>query len=48
MKVELTEQQINNLKVFLQRLQLTGSEVGAFVEILNALTKNQNSDKEEA
>lgn len=39
MKIELTEQQLNNLQVFLQRLDLKGNEVPAFVEIMNALNK---------
>lgn len=47
MRFELTEQQLSNLKTFLQRVQLTGSEVGAFVEIINALSNNKDSGKEE-
>lgn len=37
MKIELTEQQLKNLKAFLSRVQLQGNEVGAFQEVLQAL-----------
>lgn len=36
-KVELTKKQIGNLDVFLQRVDLKGSEVKEFVAILNAI-----------
>ncbi len=39
MKIELTEQQLNNLKIFLNRVDLKGNEVGAFVEIMQTLNK---------
>lgn len=39
MKIELTEQLLNNLQIFLQRVDLKGNEVPAFVEIMNALNK---------
>ena len=38
LKIELTEQQLNNLQVFLNRVSLQGNEVGAFVEIMQALS----------
>ena len=44
MNIELTEQQLNNLQEFLKRVDLKGSEVPAFVEIVNALN---NPDKSE-
>jgi len=37
MKYELSEQVKNNLVAFLNRTDLKGSEVGAFIDILNAL-----------
>ena len=37
MKIELTEQQLNNLQIFLQRVDLKGNEVQAFVEIMQVL-----------
>jgi hypothetical protein len=39
MKIELTEEQMKNLAVFLQRVQLTGGEVPAYVEIVQAINK---------
>ena len=45
MKIELTEQQLNNLQVFLQRVDLKGNEVPAYVEIIQAL--NNPLDLEE-
>jgi len=37
MKYELSEQVVNNLIAFLNRTDLKGSEVGAFLDIINAL-----------
>ena len=37
MKINLTEEQFKNLKVFLNRCRLDGFEVQAFVELLNAI-----------
>lgn len=37
MKYEITDQEKANLIVFLNRVDLKGSEVHAFVELLNAL-----------
>lgn len=45
MKIELTEQQLNNLQVFLQRADLKGNEALAYVEIIQAL--NSPLDLEE-
>lgn len=39
MKIELTEQDISNLKIFLSRVQLTGQEVPAYTQILQAIYK---------
>lgn len=35
--IKLTKKQLNNLKVFLQRTQLRGFEVAAFIELFNLL-----------
>lgn len=37
MKYEISEQVKNNLLVFLQRTELKGNEVPAYVEIINIL-----------
>ena len=37
MKFELSEQVLNNLKAFLQRVELKGNESFAFVEIMQCL-----------
>lgn len=37
MKIELTEQDMNNLKLFLERVRLTGGEVPAYARILQAI-----------
>lgn len=44
MNIKLTEQQLNNLQAFLQRVDLKGAEVPAYVEIMNTLN---NPDKSE-
>ena len=44
MKIELTDQQINNLKAFLERVSLSGREVPMYLEAINALN---NPIKEE-
>mgnify|MGYP001365054200 CR=1 FL=1 len=36
-KIVFNEQQLNNLKIFLQRTSLNGNEVPAYIEILNLL-----------
>lgn len=37
--IELTQQQLNNLQVFMQRVDLKGNEVPAYVEIFNVLNE---------
>ena len=39
MKVEFTKVDIDNLKVFLGRVQLTGQEVPAYTQIIQAIYK---------
>ena len=38
-KIELTKEQLNNLKIFLLRTDLKGSEVELFVELANILNE---------
>lgn len=38
-KIEFTKEQLHNLKEFLKRVQLTGAEVPAYLEIAEALNK---------
>ena len=38
MKYELNDEQLNNLKVFLLRVDLKGSEVPAYVSLMNAIS----------
>ena len=40
--IELTEKQKQNLLIFLNRLQLSGAEVPAYVEIMRAITLSSN------
>ena len=35
--IKLTDEELNNLKVFLGRCDLKGNEVPAFIEILNRI-----------
>ena len=44
MKLEISEAILNNLKTFLGRVDLKGTEVPAFVEVINVLN---NVGKEE-
>lgn len=44
MNIELTEQQINNIKVFLERTTLTPKEIPAYIEIIKALTEIQEKE----
>lgn len=44
MKIELSEEQLKNLRVFLGRTQLQGSEVPVLVDLLNALNKKEVKD----
>lgn len=37
--LELTAEQVNNLKVFLARVDLKGSEVAAFNDLVQVLTE---------
>lgn len=39
MSIELTKEQRDNLIAFLNRVQLTGAEVPAYLEIVQALNK---------
>jgi len=41
MIIELTEQQIQNLKVFLERITLQPKEIQPYIEIINALTNTK-------
>lgn len=47
MKIELTEQQLNNLKVFLSRVELKGNEAVEFVNILQILDRATEEEGEE-
>lgn len=44
MNIELTKEQINNLKVFLARVDLKGVEVPAFMEIVQQIEKGVTDD----
>lgn len=39
MQIDLTDQQRQNLVIFLQRVSLTGAEVPAYVELVKALNQ---------
>lgn len=43
----LTKEDIHNLLVFLNRVQLTGNEAVAFVQLLEKLMQMQKSEEEE-
>lgn len=45
MKVKLSREQIKNLIVFLSRTDLKGSEVEAFVQIINQLNQAEQDEK---
>ena len=51
MILKLTEVQLNNLKAFLERVDLKGNEVPAYVDIINAINQveleAQKSEKED-
>lgn len=47
MVITLTEQQLNNLKAFMLRVDLKGSEVGAFAEIIGILNSPPNEQKKD-
>jgi hypothetical protein len=42
MKLEFTEEQIKILMAFLNRVQLTGQEVPAYLEILQVINKPED------
>lgn len=42
MYIELTEQQKNNLILFLNRVNMTGAEVPAYVDLLGAISNPVN------
>jgi hypothetical protein len=42
MKFELSTEQLNNLKQFLNRSTIQGAEIGAFVELVNILNKPED------
>jgi tRNA C32,U32 (ribose-2'-O)-methylase TrmJ len=46
-KFQLTNEQMRNLMSFLNRTQLAGQEVPAFMDIINALNKPVVEEKEE-
>jgi len=46
--VQLTETQMSNLKTFLDRVQLSGKEVSAFLEILQTLEQSVQRAQQEA
>jgi hypothetical protein len=46
MKFEINEQVLNNLKAFLNRVDLKGTEVGAFCEVINVLSTPIKDDIE--
>ena len=46
MKIEFTKEQLNNLQVFLNRVDLKGNEVLAFMEIMQILGSSVVEDKE--
>lgn len=45
MKYELTQEQVNNLLVLLERVQLTWKEVKAYVEIINIFNNPIKEEK---
>ena len=44
--VKVTEQDLNNLKIFLERVDLKGKEVIPFVNILKAIQEAKKEDPE--
>lgn len=47
MKIEFTKEQLNNLQVFLNRVNLQGNEAAAFVEIIQVLSRPAIEDHSE-
>ncbi len=48
MIIKMTDEQRKNLMVFLNRAELKGSEVGAFVELANAINRAQPEEEPNA
>lgn len=46
MKLELTDAQLANLKLFLNRSTLQGAEITAFVELVNLLNQSPKAQTE--
>ena len=46
-KIELSEENLKNLVVFLERTDLKGKEMGAFVEIIQKLNKAEKIEEED-
>jgi hypothetical protein len=46
MKFNLTEKQLNNLKIFLLRTELKGNEVEAFLELVIIFNNPEKETKE--
>jgi len=44
MKIELSVQQIQNLKQLLQRVDIKGAEVPVYIDILNAINKPEKEE----
>jgi len=47
MRIELTDEQKRNLLMMLQRVDLKGGEVPAYVDVMNALNKEIKEEKME-
>ncbi len=46
MKITLTPEQLKNLSVFLARVQLTGAEVGAFQDLVKAISQSEKEEED--
>ena len=44
--INIDEQTLNNLKVFLERINLTGKEVPAYLNVIQALNSAQKEGEE--
>jgi len=42
--IELTEKQKHNLLIFLNRIQLSGAEVPAYVELIKSIHEGKSSE----
>lgn len=47
MKFELSQEQLNNLKVLLSRVNLSGAEVPGYVDLVNTLNNPLKEEPEE-